>query len=217
MRLKERLGRHVLLALMLIALLTLIPSPHVGWAAALQVSTTADSGPGSLRDTVAAAGAGDVITFAPSLGTITVSGAAITLDKDLTIVGPGAAGLTIQGNSGGSVFSVNSGISATITGLTVSSGYIGIENHGALVLGAVNVLHNGGDKGHGISNDGTLRMSYSTVAGNTADQDRGGGISNDGTLDMAYSTVAGNTAGLDGGGIYNTSRGVMLVGLSTVP
>jgi hypothetical protein len=44
----------------------------------------------------------------------------IVIDKNLTIAGPGADALTVRNGA----FSVNSGVTATISGLTVADGYL---------------------------------------------------------------------------------------------
>jgi hypothetical protein len=186
------------------------------FANTLTVTNTNDSGPGSLRDAIAAANAGDRIEFTVT-GTITLSSSSLTLDKNLTIEGPGAAQLAISGldSAGGPVFTINSGVIA-ISGLTIESGEARIEpyrgggifNHGSLrvtnctISGNLNPAGPGG----GIYNDGTLTLVNSTVSGNQAYDGFGGGIYNGGTLTLVNSTASGNSAQNGfGGGIYNGS------------
>src|SRR5689334_3580282 len=69
------------------------PSAH---AATNVVTNLNDSGPGSLRQTIAEAASGSTITFSVS-GTIDLNGE-LVVSKDLTINGPGAASLIISGN-----------------------------------------------------------------------------------------------------------------------
>src|ERR1700710_3085438 len=68
----------------------------------LTVTTTADVGPGSLRDTIAAANDFDTIQFDPALNgqTIMVTSDTITITKSITINGPGADQLTVKKPSG---------------------------------------------------------------------------------------------------------------------
>src|ERR1041384_4407759 len=92
---------------------------------AATVTTTADSGPGSLRDVIAAAAPGDTIDFAVT-GTITLTTGELLIGKDLTIAGPGAGNLTVQRSAANGtpefrIFHLHSGI-ATISGLTVNNG-----------------------------------------------------------------------------------------------
>jgi hypothetical protein len=57
-------------------------------AGAATVTTLNDSGPGSLRNTIAAATAGDTINFAVT-GTISLTSGELVVNKNLNIVGPG--------------------------------------------------------------------------------------------------------------------------------
>ncbi len=84
--------------------------------ATLTVTTTADSGAGSLRDTIAAASAGDTIQFAPALNgqTITLTTAKIVIDKNLVIDGPGASQLTVRRSTAGALR-----FSASLTSLPI--------------------------------------------------------------------------------------------------
>ncbi len=102
------------------------------WAATDTVTTTNDSGPGSLRAVIAAAGSGDTISFAVT-GTIRLTSGELEIGKDLTIAGPGADALSISGNGASRVFFVNpgapgatsppaSGPTVNISGLTVLDG-----------------------------------------------------------------------------------------------
>src|SRR5580700_494550 len=71
-------------------------------AATITVTNTNDSGPGSLRQALAVAHDGDRITFAVS-GTITLTSGGLVVTKNVTISGPGANELSIDGNQGPSV------------------------------------------------------------------------------------------------------------------
>jgi hypothetical protein len=62
---------------------------------AATVTTLNDSGSGSLRNTIAAATAGDTINFAVT-GTIFLTSGELLINKNLDIVGPGADSLTVQ-------------------------------------------------------------------------------------------------------------------------
>ena len=70
--------------------------------------------------------------------------------EPITITGPGASLLTINGNNEGAVLRIDQGVSATITGLTVTGA-------------SLDVNHNGG----AISNLGTLSISNCTLSGNS--------------------------------------------------
>ncbi len=155
------------------------------------VSTTADSGAGSLRAAIAAANPGDTIAFAPSLsGTITLTTGAITLAQNITIAGPGATTISISGNNASSIFIVNSGTSATISGLTLTSG-------------AGTACYEGEICGGAISNQGTLIVNTVTFTNNTASSasfGEGGAVYNDvgATLSVTNSSFSGNKAQFGG-------------------
>ena len=90
-------------------------------AATVAVTNCNDSGAGSLRQTVANASAGDTIDFAlsPSCSLITLTSGEIQIPKNLTIDGPGAGALAVSGDNASSVLAVASGVTATISGLTL--------------------------------------------------------------------------------------------------
>ena len=71
-------------------------------AATITVTSTADSGPGSLRDAIAAASDGDTIQFAAALNgqSITLTSAELAIDKNITINGPGPDQLAVKKSSG---------------------------------------------------------------------------------------------------------------------
>ncbi|MFW5766655.1 MAG: right-handed parallel beta-helix repeat-containing protein, partial [Coleofasciculus sp.] len=72
----------------------------------ITVTTTADSGAGSLRAAIAQAQAGDTIKFDSSLAnqTITLTKGQLEINKDLIIDGGNAPGLTISGNKRSRIF-----------------------------------------------------------------------------------------------------------------
>lgn len=158
-------------------------------AGTITVTSNSDSGPGSLRDAIAAAASGDTINFSLAVypASITLTSGTLTINTSLTISGPGASNLAISGNNSVQVFSVPSGVTVTISGVTIESGT--------------------SSAGGGIGNSGTVTLTNSTVTGNFA-TDYGGGIFNyGGTLNITNSTLSGNivspNSGGDGGGIWN--------------
>jgi hypothetical protein len=197
----------------------------------LTVTNNLDNGSvGSLRYEIGQAHKGDTIAFAPSLAgqTITLGASELDITKSLTIQGPGAGLLTINGGrdpanpnpTGVRVFAVEKNANVTLSGLTITGG----EGRASVFYASLN-----DDKGGGILNLGTLTVSGCTVSGNyanTANYGYGGGIYNAGILTVTGSTVSSNSVGPDpksdvwgapngyGGGIYNA--GTLTVTGSTV-
>lgn len=92
-------------------------------AAVLEVTSTADSGAGSLRQALTTAegnGEPDTIVFTVT-GTITLLSALPTIATDVVVDGPGAAQLTISGGGTVRVFRIEGG-SVEIRDLTIADG-----------------------------------------------------------------------------------------------
>lgn len=111
--------------MLLLLVAVVLPAQAVGAfqqpAAALIVTTTSDSGPGSLRQAIADAVAGDIISFdLPDHSTITLA-SELLVTKNLTISGPGPVHLTISGNNTVRVLQVN-GSTLALDGVTITAG-----------------------------------------------------------------------------------------------
>ena len=110
-------------------------------------------------------------------------------------MGAGADDTKLEGEDGGSVVTVADGVTATITGVTISGG-TGTPNAGFL-------------EGGGVFNRGTLTLTGCVVSNNQAE--RGGGILNfterqmtlDNTLVMDNKVVSSKPGPTFGGGILN--------------
>jgi hypothetical protein len=76
-------------------------------AATITITNTNDSGPGSLRQALADANDGDTINFAVT-GTIGLTSGEVLVEKSVTISGPGATNLAIDGNAKSRVFYIGS-------------------------------------------------------------------------------------------------------------
>jgi parallel beta-helix repeat protein len=164
-------------------------------------------------------GTNDTIEFDSSLtsggpATITLNSALPALAANVTLQGPGANLLAVSGNKSVGVFAVNSGVTASLSGLTIEQGNAsfggGIYNNGGtLTLSNCTLADNSGSSAGGIGNfaGGTAMLSNCTLADNSAYF--GGGISNfSGTLAVLFCTISGNSAsgsGAHGGGIWNSS------------
>src|SRR5438874_5720810 len=108
--------RSVATAVALLCAAVISPS-----AATITVTNTNDSGPGSLRQALADASDGDTINFAVT-GTIGLTSGELLVGTSITISGPGAANLAVNGNATSRVFHIGSGRTVTISGLTVTNG-----------------------------------------------------------------------------------------------
>ena len=180
-------------------------------AANITVTNTNDNGPGSLRQALADANNGDTIDIAVA-GTIGLTTGELPVTRSITISGPGAQNLTINGNNQSRVFHIASGQTVTISGLTIANGHAsdyggGIYNdHAVLVLN--NCVINGNSAaniGGGIHNDGfndghaTLQINNSLITNNT-----GGGIYNDAIqAGTATSVITGSTLSKNNGDAIN--------------
>jgi hypothetical protein len=153
------------------------------------VTNTDDSGPGSLRDALAAAVDGDIIDATGISGTILLTSGELQITTAVAINGPGGTSLTIDGNGTFRVFdNLTSG--ATIAGFAITNGSAPGGNGGG-------IFNEGG-------NSATLRLSDCIVSGNSADF--GGGIFNlNGALIVNNCTISGNGAAFSGGGITNSA------------
>jgi hypothetical protein len=211
------------------------------------VTNTNDSGPGSLRQALADANEGATINFDPALNgrNIGLTTAELVIDKSITINGPGTNLLGVYRSSQTSfrILHAMPGVTATIAGLTVSSGEGGeqggggiLNDHAVLTMDRCVVQNSfvvDYSSGGGVYNDGsggsaTLTILNSTVSGNHAYY-AGGGIFNDAyndgsaTLTIMNSSVSNNSAGYveflnaggEGGGIYN-GNGELTITDSTV-
>jgi hypothetical protein len=136
-----------------------------------------DSGDGSLRQAIELSNkttGPNEIDFSSGLrGTITLTSGELMIAKnDLKIVGPGQDSLSVSGNGNNHVFEVASGVTASLSGLTITGG--------------------SADFGGGIYNSGKLTIEASTISGN-----RGDGIVNNGwfggVMTINASTISGNS------------------------
>src|SRR5215471_3535129 len=193
-------------------------------AATITVTNTNDSGPGSLRQTLAAANDGDTINFGVT-GTITLVTGQLLVNKNVIISGSGTNYLAVDANHASRVFYIASGKAVIISRLTIANGSApfaanggGINNdHAILTVSECALSDNSALNGGGIFNDGsagnaTLTVLNSTFSGNTVGAG-GGGIFNNGersgsaSLSVNNSTLIGNSTPFDGAGILNDGSG----------
>ncbi|HVM63180.1 MAG TPA: choice-of-anchor Q domain-containing protein [Verrucomicrobiae bacterium] len=206
------------------------------------VTTTADSGPGSLRAALACASDGDSIDATGVSGTILLTSGELLVTNSVTIIGSGPTNLAVNGNAASRAFYIGPSTIVSLSSLTITNGLAdglspanlgggGIYNdHATLTVsnctlsGNVAASPSGGGQGGGIYNAGsgdggaTLTVINSTLSGNSTGGG-GGAIENDGysgsaMLTVANSIVSGNNSVFGGGGIAN--GGTLTVANSTV-
>ena len=145
----------------------------------------------------------------------------LTITKNMNITGQSQQGTIINGQqSGNSIFTINKGVTVTITNLTLTNGtdtnYGGaIYNYGNLTITNSTLTDNTAAVGGAIYNYGNLTITNSTLKDNTATNTGGAIINDHGTLTVTNSTLTDNTAQQQGGAIYNY-QGTLTVTNSTL-
>jgi CSLREA domain-containing protein len=182
-----------------------------------------------------AVSAADTINFnLPANSTITLPTQLPAFIGNFSIVGPGAALLTIQRSSAAGtpifqIFSftpINGNFNDSVSGLTLLNGNAtgpftsnmsggGIFNFQACALTLTDVVISGSTStnGGGLYNEGTATLINCKVTGNNSPN--GGGILNRGVMTVTNTTVSDNSATGAGGGIQNNG-GTLSISNSTV-
>ena len=193
----------------------------------------------------------DEIVFDSSLGLDTTPGeirlteGELLINSVVTITGPGSSNLAIDADADAAnesrVIYIDSAVTVSLTGLTVTHGYTtarggGIRNEGGtLTVQDCCITDNYGKYGGGILNTGTLILQDSTLSGNSSSYGGGfrnwygtatvigstitgnyvyglgGGLSNTGTLTVEDSSISDNESLTDAGGIYNDDDGAATI------
>ena len=99
------------------------------------VTTTADNGKGSLRETIKYAKSGDTIIFSSHLANkqITLNKRRLDIDKNLTIDGSNAPGLTISGNKKQQIFRLaGKGRQFNLSNISLADGFLDKGPGGAI-------------------------------------------------------------------------------------
>jgi parallel beta-helix repeat protein len=210
--------------------------PHTGdrkcalREAIANVNAAADTTRG---DCAAGSGTGDTITFNLTLpATIKLRHRELAIRQDVSIMGPGADLLAIDGHHRTRVFHVTAG-STSISSLTVQNGRdktptsrrvgrgggVVVDSGAALYLAdctlsgntAISVYLGNGAYGGGINNAGVATLTNCTLSGNSAPNGAGGGINNDGTMTLTNCTLSGNSAPNGAGGGINNDGTMTLI------
>ena len=202
------------------------------------MTTTADSGTGSLRQAILNAnahGGGDII-FSRVSGTIALQCPLPVITQNTFILGPSTCTVTVSGSHNFPIFSINAGVSAMISSLTIAdgsaSGCLGVVSTPALASGIANAgqlevrncviqdCMNFFSLGGAVYNSGTLQMNNCVVTDSgSATEDaqvNGGGVYNSGCLTIRNSTIS-NCSATQGGGIFNIGNSEIITSTITSP
>jgi hypothetical protein len=188
-------------------------------AATIVVRSTADSGPGSLRAAIAAAGSNDIIQFGlPVPATITLTSGEIAVPMSVTLKGPGATNLTITSNYSSRIFHIQPYANVTLSGLTLDKASVPndfggaiFNEHGSLLVNNCTLTNNSGDiasaayAGGSIYNAGGLVTMNGCLITGTVFSYYGGAIYNNGGTVTAWACAISNNISRFGGAIYNNS------------
>src|SRR6185369_11380780 len=181
------------LSRVLIASVGIVASVGPLYSATFVVSSTADSGGGTLRQAILDANfaAGDDTIEITTTGTIALSSLLPLIADNTVLNGPGTNQLTISGNNAVQIFSMKSGTTNIVNGVSLSGGRATNDAHGAA-----------------ISNAGDLTVMNCAIVDNTTISGLGGGIYNAGNLTVLNSTIARNSVrGSNGASLATESYG----------
>ncbi|MBH8571564.1 type I secretion C-terminal target domain-containing protein [Nostocaceae cyanobacterium CENA369] len=187
--------------------------------AIINVTTSADSGAGSLRAAIASAQAGDTIKFASTLAnkTITLTSGQLSITKNLTIDGTGTANLKISGNNATGVFLVERQIGATFKNLTIADGKttgkggaIQTYDYGSITVDNCKFTNNRGGTGGAIylgygGRSTVVNSSFDGNDGTSANSGwSGGAIATAGAGNLVVKdSIFTDNKGVNGGAIYS--------------
>jgi predicted outer membrane repeat protein len=161
------------------------------------VTTTADSGTGSLRGEVGTAQSGDTIEFASTVAnqTISLSTGEIQIATNVTINGQ-SNHITVSGSNNSRIFEALGSTTATIENLTLTGGKVTGISGGAVLV----------DSGATVTLKSDTFSSNQALNSSTTDG-FGGAVENDGTLTVTKCTFQSDSAGFSGGAIDSFGSG----------
>ena len=222
---------------LLLASVALLLPATAARAATFTVTTSFPFGQGSLPSAIIAANnapGADTIVFSLGIGGAIDAGLPVLRD-DITIVGPGATIMAINGHNQVPIFRVASGVTARISGLELtggratsstgmtaesgSGGAIFVNSGATLIADQLFFDGNTAFGGGAIENFGTLQVSNSTFARNEATLGTGGAIhstANSSALTLQNCTFANNRAADSGGAVRSDISNTTLDSLTIV-
>ncbi|MGJ8642575.1 MAG: choice-of-anchor Q domain-containing protein [Luteolibacter sp.] len=174
------------------------------------VTTTADNGPGSLRQAIADSPSPGLITFDPTVFNkedektiLLTSGQLIVSGKNLAIEGNDVCGVTLDAGENSRVFFTTANSTLVLDSLNITGGISNDGSGGAGIynLSSTTVLNcaiyandSRPNSGGGVRNFGNCRIANSTVYGNSAHRGAGIECQPNSTLVLRNSTISGNSA-----------------------
>ena len=172
-----------------------------------------DNGVGSAA-LITGASAGDTIAFNCASATTIAFSSAITITQNVSLDASGATGqVAFDGGGSFGLLVVNSGVTLSLTSLTLIGGSDGtgggaVDNHGTLNVTRCTFSSNttpggGGGAIFSENNAGPLTVTNSTFSGNTAFVEGGAIDVYNADMHISNSTFSNNSAGTEGGAIRN--------------
>jgi hypothetical protein len=176
-----------------------------------------DSGPGSLRDAIAAGG---TVSFQPGLAGIIQLQSTLAINQSVNIVGPGSGLIMVSGQNATEVFYTGVNITASISGLRIGDGFAlnggGVFNNFGSNLTLTDCWLTGnrvtsGGNGGAIFNRGVLTLHESIIEGSSAPTNGiGVGVYSNGTLSATNCTIISNAGASFGGGLFLTGTATLI-------
>jgi len=168
----------------------------------------------TIKHAISLASSGDTIMVAPATYKEN-----LTIGISLKILGASTRTTIIDGGGVTTVVTIpTTNPNVTLSNLTIRNGFgAGISNNGTLLVSSSTINGNTGLIGGGVSNSGRLTITNSTISGNVARSvfgGRGGGVFNGGTLTLSNSTISGNLAA--GRGFPSFGGGIFNGGTLTI-
>jgi len=172
----------------------------------LQVTSTSDSGPGSLRAAIENAPPEAIIHLASK---VALTSDNLVFKKDVTVTGSGVDSAAILGD-GKHSFSImiNPDVTVTLQNIEIANGYSDLNsfmtNKGDLTLNNCYVHDNETDSdGGGVANSGGILSIINTkIKHNVAARSGGGVFTDNGITTITQSDITYNTSS-SGGGVYS--------------
>jgi hypothetical protein len=194
--------QYIVSSLPLLSTMLLLSAAN-GFAAFFLVTSTNDSGLGSLRQAILNSASGDIINFAVT-NVITLTNGQLRITNSLAIYGPGPTNLVLNG-FGTRIFEIESNATVRISDLTIRNGFADDLNYSA-----GGAIYNEGDltvfnclfaMNRTTGRPGASHQPGSSEAAQPGKDGYGGAIFNIGRLVVSNSLFLGNLArGGQGGG-----------------